>query len=105
MAKFTIDGRTFTGNRVDIVNGRVTIDGVVCEDTLSGRVEIHILEGVLGELKTNASVNCGTVEGNIDAGGSVNCGNVGGSVDAGGSVNCGNVSGNIDAGGSIRMGR
>lgn len=105
MAKFTIDGREFSGRNISIINGRVTIDGVLQEGSLTGTVEIRVVEGTVENLQSDSSISCGNVEGNVDAGGSVQCGNVGGSVDAGGSVQCGSVNGDVDAGGSIRMGR
>jgi hypothetical protein len=104
MPTITIDGRTFSGRSVSIINGRLTIDGVVQDGSLSGVVEIKVTEGVLGELRTDASVSCGAVTGNVSAGGSVNCDGVGGSVTAGGSVNCGTVRGSVSAGGSVRHG-
>lgn len=101
MATVVIDGRSFSGRSVSIINGRVTIDGVAQDGTLSGVVEIKVTEGVLGELRTDASVSCGSVTGNVDAGGSVNCNRVGGNVHAGGSVNCDDIAGSVMAGGSV----
>ncbi len=105
MNRIIINGVTYTGaSSVSIVNGVVTIDGVRQSGTVSGVVEVRVLEGVLGELHTDASVSCGEVRGNVHAGGSVNCESVGGSVKAGGSVNCDAVGGSINAGGSVRHG-
>lgn len=105
MARVTIDGRHFSGNRIQITDrGAVVIDGARQEDTLHGRVEIHVIEGVIENLDVAGDVHCGTVSGNVDAGGSVTCGNVGGNVDAGSSVTCGAVGGNVDAGGSVTCG-
>lgn len=105
MNRITINGVTYTGaGSISVVNGVVTIDGVRQDGTVSGVVEIRVLEGVLGELRTDASVNCGEVAGNVSAGGSVNCNGVGGSVRAGGSVNCDAVRGSVSAGGSVRHG-
>lgn len=117
----TINGKTYKGNNVTVINHRIIIDGVEVNDKdaiQNNRLTIKV-EGVLDELKTDGdvvaqlvkgtvdaggSVSCDNVEGNVDAGGSVNCGNVGGDVDAGGSVNCGKVGGDVDAGGSVRHG-
>jgi hypothetical protein len=105
MARITIDGRPFKGSRIEITSGgRVLIDGVTQEDTLHGRVEIHVIEGVIENLEVEGDVHCGIVSGDVDAGGSVTCGNVGGYVDAGGSVTCGTVGGYVDAGGSVTAG-
>jgi hypothetical protein len=87
-----------------IINGRVTIDGVPQDGSLSDVVEIGITEGILGELRTDASVSCGSVAGNDDAGGSVNCNRVGGNVRAGGSVNCDDFGGSVSAGGGVSRG-
>ncbi len=85
-----------------VVNGVVTIDGKRQDSTVSGVVEVRVLDGVLGELRTDASVTCGEVRGNVHAGGSVKCAGVGGSISAGGSVRCASVDGSINAGGSVR---
>jgi len=71
MATMTIGGRSFSGNNVSIINGVVTIDGVLQEGTLSGEVIIKI-EGVLNSLETSHSVNMrGTIKGDVNARGSV----------------------------------
>jgi len=105
MAKVTINGKTYTGNNISITNGRVAIDGVFQDDSVSGVVEVRILEGILNTIITDTSVTCGDVQGDVTAYGSVKCRNVGGNVDAGGSVVCGNVSGKLDAGGSVVVNR
>lgn len=87
------------GNNVSIVNGIVTVDGVIISTVPSG-VEIH-WKGDLASLTTDSSVICDNVQGDVDAGGSVNCDNVKGSVTAGGSVNCDDVGGSVSAGGSV----
>lgn len=98
----TINGKTYQGNSVTVINGRVIIDGKEVKDgSVPKNVLLIQVEGELGELTTDASVNCGEVRGNIEAGGSVNCDTVGGDISAGGSVNCDTVHGNINAGGSV----
>ncbi len=92
-----IDGRTFQGNNVSIINGHVTIDGKPIDGQLNGVVKIEI-EGVLQSLATDADVHCGDVQGDVKAGMSVTCGSVGGDVDAGMSVTCGTVAGDVEAG-------
>jgi len=104
MGTIVINGQTFTGNNVDIVGGRVIIDGVEQMSGQSGILEIRVTEGTIHNLKADGSVNCLNVTGNVSAGGSVNCNDVGGNVAAGGSVNCDDVSGKVTAGGSVRMG-
>jgi hypothetical protein len=102
LATINIGGRSFVGHSVSIINGVVTIDGVRQDGTVSGVVEVRVTEGVLGELRTDRSVTCGDVRGNVHAGGSVQCDGVGGSVQAGGSVQCDAVGGSVMAGGSVR---
>lgn len=104
MGTITINGKTFTGNNVDVVGGRVIIDGVEQMSGQSGVLEVRVLEGTIHNLKADGSVSCNNVTGNVAAGGSVNCDDVGGNVAAGGSVNCDNVGGKVSAGGSVRMG-
>lgn len=104
MSAVTINGHTYRGNSVTIIGGVVTIDGVRQDGSVRGVVEVRVVEGVLGELHTDASVFCGEVRGNVRAGGSVNCDSVGGAVNAGGSVNCAAVTGSVNAGGSVRHG-
>jgi cytoskeletal protein CcmA (bactofilin family) len=124
--KFTINGRTFSGNvgSVAIVNGRIFVDGKEVDsegEALSGVVEVRILEGTIQNLKSDVSITVekgdvlgnvdarmsvtvhGNVQGDVDAGQSVTIrGNVGGDVDAGQSVSCGDVKGNVDAGMSVK---
>lgn len=123
MVTIKINGKTFNskeGGSISIVNGQVTIDGVIqTGDKLSGVVKVEISGGlsnlktdadvvvngdVLGNVDAGGSVQCGAVGKSVDAGGSVQAGAVNGDVDAGGSVHCGQVSGSIDAGGSVRHG-
>lgn len=101
----TINGRTVVvqgnGSVVKVHNGRVTVNGQVIEEGLSGTVDIR-WEGPAASIEADGSVECGAVSGSVAAGGSVQCGGgVGGNVSAGGSVNCGNVTGNVSAGGSV----
>jgi len=104
MGTITINGSTFNGNNVSIINGVVTIDGKAQNGTVNGVVEIRIIEGAITNLTTDASVTCGKVDGDVQAGGSVNCDGIGGSINAGGSVRCDSVGGSVNAGGSVRHG-
>lgn len=96
-----IGGKKYVGNNIVIRNGVVIVDGVVQEGTVTGVVEIKVVEGVLGRLETDASVVCQDVLGDITAGGSVKSGNVGGNVSAGGSVKANDIGGGVTAGGSV----
>ena len=85
MSIITIDGKSFVGNNLSIINGVVSVNGIVQNGKVSGIVKI-VIEGNIDNLKTDATVEVhGNVQ-NIDAGGSVQCGSVGGNIDAGGSV-------------------
>lgn len=105
MARFTIDGRAFTGSQLRISDrGHVTIDGIKQEGTLYGRVEIHVLEGIIADLQVEGDLHCGVVQGDVEVRGNLTCGDVTGDVDAGGNVTCGNVGGDVDAGGNVSCG-
>lgn len=104
VAKIAINGVEFQCDNLDIVGGKVIVNGkdVTNEITITNNVlSLKVTEGVLGNVTCKGSVSCLDVSGDVNAGGSVSCGNVGGSVDAGGSVSCKSVSGSIDAGGSV----
>lgn len=99
----TIDGRTFHGNNVQILNGRVIVDGVeqFPDDKLSGVVEI-IVTGDLMSLEADATVTVnGNVHGDVETGNSLKCGDVQGNVKAGNSIKCGNIGGSVKAGNSV----
>ncbi len=104
MGTVNINGKIFQGNNIVINGDKIIIDGVVRRGDVSGVVEVRILEGVVENLSSDASISANHVQGNVQAGGSVRCSNVGGTVMAGGSVQCGDVGGNITAGGSVRRG-
>ncbi len=103
-----IRGFSFGRNsNIDMVGGRVIVNGVDVTDQVNAKGDdIHTLriEGDVGNVTTDASVNCDNVKGDVQAGGSVNCDRVSGSVSAGGSVNCDDVGGSVTAGGSVRYG-
>ena len=106
MAKVTINGVTYEGNSVHVRNGKVIIDGLEQSsiEVKNNRVDLHIIEGAVGDIRADGSVYAQNVHGSVNAGGSVDCKDVGGDVDAGGSATCGDVKGNVDAGGSVRCG-
>lgn len=108
MARFRLNGVEFEGNMVDIVGRNIFINGQKVAQVEAGEtaLDIHILEGTLGELKADGNVVCQNVTGSVDAGGSITVnGSVGAKCDAGGTITVmGNVAGNLDAGGSIKVG-
>ncbi len=113
MSTITINGKTYAGHNISVINGKVFIDGnSQDDDTLSGVVRIEVkgdlasLEcdapvvvtgNVKGNVKCDGPVTCGDVEGNVDADGPVTCGNVKGNVEADGPCTCGNVGGDVKA--------
>lgn len=105
---FNMNGRVITGRRIDVVGGRVIIDGRDATEEVGkpegGILEIRVVEGVIENLTSDLSVTCGDVHGSVDAGGSVKAGSVGGNASAGGSVTCGDVGGSASAGGSVTCG-
>jgi hypothetical protein len=122
MATMSIDGKIYTGNNINIINGDVYIDGVKQDPMpgisnrpnieITGNVEsvavdvgsVTVKGNVTGNVKAGGSVNCDAVGGDVHASGSVNCDEVGGSINAGGSVNCDDVNGSVSAGGNVRYG-
>lgn len=105
MGTISICGRTFRGNSILIVNGKVTIDGVVQDGSVNGVVEVRVLEGEIQNLRSDASITCGDVKGTVQAGMEVTCGAVGGNVQAGMDVKCDTVGGSVTAGMGVTMRR
>lgn len=123
LGTMTINGRTYTGNSIQMIGNRIVIDGKdvtdasgvdmksVLEIKVTGDVQdvsadkgLTVVGTVKGNIDARGSVNCEDIKGDVKAGGSVNADNVGGSVYANGSVNCDRVSGSVQAGGSVRHG-
>ena len=105
MNRITVNEQTFTvsGSSVQVINGTIIVDNNTLISGLEGNVHIT-WDGDLASLKSDASVNCINVEGNVEAGGSVNCKNIEGSVNCGGSLCAsGHIGKSISAGGSVRI--
>lgn len=102
----TINGKQYFGKSVSVTNGEVIVDGkrVTDHGAKNGVMTIKVIDGEVGNIVCDGSVNCDNIAGSVRAGGSVNCDDVGGDVTAGGSVNCDDVGGNVHAGGSVRHG-
>lgn len=94
--RITINGETFdvSGNSISIKNGKVTVDGKVVKEGLSGDVHDKF-EGDLAKLDCNTCTITGNVHEKVNAN-TVHCRDVGGDIDAN-TVHCGNVAGDIDA--------
>jgi hypothetical protein len=97
MSTISINGKTYTGKNVSIINGEVIIDGVKQNgDKLQGVVRVEIT-GDPASIDCDAPVTVkGNVKGNVIADGPVTCGNVTGDVTADGPCTCGNVGGDDD---------
>jgi hypothetical protein len=95
----TIDGKSFKGNNIKIVNGKVIVDGKTQDGELVGDInvtvhgDVELLENGsgnvtaqnIGEANTGSGdIDCGSVSGSIRTGsGDVTCGKVGGSIRTG----------------------
>ncbi len=95
--RIVIDGREFSGKNISIVNGKVTVDGVVQDDQLVGDVNIDVHGDVVkldaGSGSVTVSGSCGQVS---TMSGDVECGNVSGNVKTmSGDVTCGAVGGGV----------
>lgn len=90
-----INGSSYSGSNVSIINGVVTVDGVVQKQQIGHTVNVTItgdverIENASGEVlvKGNVTGNVKTVSGNVK------CGSIGNDVQT--------VSGNVNADGSI----
>lgn len=115
----TINGQTFSGNNIQLKDGRLIIDGEDIGTDGSRVLEIHVYGDVenvtsdksvsvtgrvLNNVEAGGSVSASDIGGDVKANGSVNCDDVKGSVYANGSVNCDDVGGEVKAGGSVRHG-
>lgn len=95
-SKIIIDGKEIKNIEEDIKKGiHIHVKGSKVE--LIESKSPLIIYGNVEIIKTEGSVECENVEGNIIAKGSVNCGNVKGNVSSNSSVSCDNVGGNVTA--------
>ena len=100
-----INGETYHSKHSISVNGSsIIIDGKPVKENAEHVLTIKVIEGSIGELKTDKSVVCEDVTGNVHAGGSVSANDIGGNVEASGSVSCDAVEGDVKAGGSVSCG-
>lgn len=94
MATIIVDGSTYSGKNVQIINGRVIVDGKETNGKEYGSINV-IVNGNLETLDcTSAEIN-GDVHGNVDAT-NVTCKAIGGDVDAT-NVKCDFIEGDVDA--------
>ena len=96
-SKVVVNGKSYVGNTVSVVNGCVIVDGVQQEGTLPERIQIQVY-GNVDQLETQAGdvTVAGTVGSLTTTAGDVSCDNIGGNVSTtAGDINCGNVSGSV----------
>lgn len=97
---------TINGDQtVDVVGGKVFINGQHVANVDERKVEIHIApQAVVKHIQSDVSINVyGTIQGNVEAG-MVNCDTVNGNVTATQNVNCDGVRGDVKAGGNVNCG-
>lgn len=103
----TINGKTYKGKNVSIINGTVFIDGVKQEDSKIKSTTINVVvNGNTKNVEAGGAITVnGEVDGKLDAGSSIKVtGNVKGNLDAGSSIKVdGDVKGKLDAGSSITI--
>lgn len=102
----TINGKTYNGNNVQVINNQVWIDGILQDDCNSQNspkeINITVENCNINTIKCDNNVNIiGMISGDVNAGGSIRCHDINGNVNAGGSIHCNNIGGNVSAGGSI----
>ena len=96
----TINGETYFGSNIQIVDNVVTVDGKVLTKS-SNVINVSII-GDVGNIKCSGSVDVSGNAGDINCGGSCTIdGSVSGDVDCGGSCKAGTIQGNVEAGGSV----
>jgi len=107
MGNVTINGKTYVGNNISIIDNNVIIDGTTQYKNKDNNVVNIEIVGNTGKILCNGSVTVkGNVNGNVDCGGSCSIsGDVVGNIDCGGSCNANDVKGDIDAGGSVNCSR
>jgi hypothetical protein len=106
-ASVTINGQTYTGNHVSIVNGTVIIDGNKQDQVLEGPISVVVNGNVDRVETTSGDVDVTGSTGTVSTmSGSVTCGgNISGDVSTmSGSVRCdGSIGGSVETmSGSIR---
>lgn len=97
----TINGQSFSGSNISIVNGKVVVDGKTQDMELKGIGPITVqVDGDVNQVKTGSgSVYAKNVHTIQTGSGDVECGSVGGNITTGsGDVACQDVAGSIKTG-------
>lgn len=86
---------------ITVSNGKVYIDGELFQN-LGSKAQITIVvEGNVGSVTSDGSVECSNVMGDVKAGSYVECGDVVGDVQAGSYVEAESIKGSVKAGSYI----
>lgn len=95
MGSININGRSYTGSNITVVNDQVIIDGKSV-DYDKTQTEIHVIvHGNVNKLKCNTVEITGDVLGNVNAN-TVKCEVIGGNVDSN-TVHADYINGKVDA--------
>lgn len=98
MGTVSINGKTYTGNNISIINNQVFIDGVSQEKGLQGILEVRI-EGKMETVSCDAALTITGDVGRAKAGNTLTIhGNVLGDAEAGNTLTCKNIGGDARAG-------
>lgn len=91
-----IDGKSFSGRSIVIENGKVTVDGVTQDGSLTGDINVTV-DGDVEKLElAYGKVECKNVGSVATQSGDVECHDVSGSVSTmSGDVDCGRVGGSV----------
>jgi len=98
----TINGKTYTGNNIQVINNKVIIDGVDISNDIDAK-EINItVQGNLGVLEVDHA-KLVEIHGDINilnnGSGDVKCQNINGSVKSGsGNISSSSIGGNVQTG-------
>ena len=99
-SRIIVNGQVYTGTNVNVVNGKVIIDGK--DMTPESKTINIVVEGNIEKLDVDACsmITVNGQVGELESGaGDVKCGDVAGPVRTGsGDVQCGNVEGNVQTG-------
>ena len=116
-----INGKKFNGSSINILNGKVIVDGKdvtsdcgniinntisvvltgdLCSLTSDGDVEVN--GDIVGKVEVNNNLTVfGNIDGNAKADNNLKCNDISGDAKAGNNIQCGNINGNVKAGNNI----
>ena len=100
----SVNGKTIKipggARSLTVSNGKVYVDGKLYKDLENAQITI-IVEGSVGTVMSDGSVQCKDVGGNVTAGSYVECDDVNGDVKAGSYVEAESIKGSVKAGSYI----